>query len=230
VAQGIVHRLEAIEVEKKNRATMLAPNRADESIVQCTAKGLSVSEPGKRVLPGEAIKLDLRLPNLGQVRCEAAVAEKASDLVMHRAAGNRPPDLVLGFRPNDEILESDVRQQIETERPFRGRACVRRFGRNQVGERTVEQVARFTPERPRDAIADVRQRSVAAGLPEPPLLAAFELFDEPFGARVRRARLFLRRVAPRSQQACDASQSALQLRYSLGEHGLNWVSFDRVTE
>ena len=185
VAERIVHRLEPVEVEKKDRATVLSPDRADQSIVQCAAKRLAVGEAGERILPGEPVQLDLRLPDLGQVRCEAAVAEEAPDLVMDGTAGDRPPDLVLGLRPDDEVLEGDVRQQIEAERPFRSRASVRRFGRDQVGEGTFEQVACFTPKRPRHAIADVRQRSVAAGFPEPPLLAALELLDEPFGARVR---------------------------------------------
>ena len=123
VAERIVHRLEPVEVEQEDGATVLSAGRADQGIVQRAAKGFAVGKAGQRILPGKPVELDLRLPDLGQVGCEAAVAEEASDLVMDGTAGDRPPDLVLGLRPDDEVLKGHVRQQIEAERPFRSRTC-----------------------------------------------------------------------------------------------------------
>ena len=143
MAERVVDRLEAVEVEQEDRAAVLAPNRADQSIVERAAKRFAVGEAGQRVLPGEPIELDLRLAHLGQVGGEAAEAEEAADLVVDGPAGDRPPDLVLGLGPDDQILEGDVRGQIEAERPFRGRASVGGLGRDQVGEGPVEQVGRL---------------------------------------------------------------------------------------
>ena len=101
-------------------------DRADQRVVERPAKGFAVGEAGQRVLAREPVELDLRLPHLGQVGSEAAKAEEAADLVVDRPAGDRPPDLILGLGADDQVLEGDVRRQIEAERPFRRRAAVGR--------------------------------------------------------------------------------------------------------
>ena len=152
VAERIVDGLEAVEIEQEHRAAMLPPDRAHQSIVERAAKRFAIGEARQRILAREAVELDLRLAHLGQVGSEAAKAEEMAELVVHRPARDRPPDLVLGLGADNEILERDVRRKIESERPFRGRAAVGGFGRNKVGERPLEQVGRLAP-RPRATLS-----------------------------------------------------------------------------
>ena len=198
VAERIVDRFEAIEIEQEHRAAVLPPDRADEGVVERAAKSFAVGEPGQRVLTRKPVELDLGLPHLGQVGGEAAKAEEAAHFVVDRTAGDRPPDLVLGLGPDDEILKRNVRRKIETESPFGGRASVGGFGRNEVGERPLEQVGRLASEAPSYAVADVRQCSVARRFPKPAFLAALEFLDERLGSRGLRTRLFLGRSTARS--------------------------------
>src|SRR6059058_4202310 len=113
-----------------------------------------------------------------------------AELVVHWPTRDRPPNLILGLGADNEVLKRDVRRQIETTRPFRSRASVGSVRRDTVGERPLEQVRGLTSHRSRDAIADVRQRPVARGFPEPALLAVLEFLHEPLGARGLRTRLF----------------------------------------
>ena len=138
MAERIVDGLEAVEIEQEDRAAVLPAHRADQRVVERAPKHFAIGKPGQRILARQPVELDLRLAHLGQVGSEAAEAEEAADLVMHRPARDRPPDLVLGLGADDQVLERDVRRQVETERPFRRRAAVRRLGRNEVGERAVE--------------------------------------------------------------------------------------------
>ena len=121
MAERIVDRLEAVEVEEEHRAAMLAPHRADQSVVERPAQRFAVGEAGQRILAREPVELDLRLAHLGQVGCKAAKAEEAADIVVNRTARDRPPDLVLGLGPDDEVLKGDVRRQIEAEGALRRR-------------------------------------------------------------------------------------------------------------
>ena len=198
VAKCIVDRLEAIEIKQEYRAAVLPPDRADECVVERPAKSFAVGKPRKRVLARQPVEFDLRLPHLGQVGGEAAKAEEVAELIVHRPSRDRPPDLVLSLGSDDEVLERNMRRKIETESPFRGRASVGGFGRNEVSERPLEQVGRLASEAPGYAIADVRQCSVARGFPEPALLAALEFLDERLGSRGLRTRLFLGRNTARS--------------------------------
>ena len=153
VAERIVDRLEAVEVEQEHRAAVLPPDRADQRIVERAAKRFAVGEARQRILAREAVELDLRLPHLGQVGSEAAKAEEVAELVVHRPARDRPPDLVLGLGADDQVLEGDVRRQIEAERPLRSRAAVGGLGRDEVGERPVEQVGGLASQRARATLS-----------------------------------------------------------------------------
>ena len=146
--------LTALKRSRSSRNTeqrCLRRDRADQRIVERPAQDLAVGKAGQRILARQPVELDFRLAHLGQVGGEAAEAEEAADFVVDRPARDRPPDFVLGLGPDDEVLEGDVRRQIETERPFRRRPAVGGLGRNQVGERAVDQVgwARGPGRRPR---------------------------------------------------------------------------------
>ena len=84
MAERVVDRLEAVEVEEEDRAAVLTADRADQRIVERPAKRLAVGEAGQRILPREAVELDLRLAHFREIGSKAAEAEKAPDLVMHR--------------------------------------------------------------------------------------------------------------------------------------------------
>src|SRR4030095_5478964 len=101
---------------------MLPPNRSHQSVVERSAQRFPVGEAGERILPRKPVELDLRLAHLGKVRREATEAEEMAELVVHRPPGDRPPDLILGLGANDQVLKSNVRGEIEAERPFRSRA------------------------------------------------------------------------------------------------------------
>src|SRR5207237_10015800 len=120
MAERIVDRLEAVEVEEEHGAAMLAPNSAHQRIVERAAKGLAIGQPGQRVLTRKAIELDFRLAHLGEVGGEPAETEESADLVMLRSARKRPPYVVLGLGADDQVLECDVGGRIEIERPLRG--------------------------------------------------------------------------------------------------------------
>src|SRR6185295_18381742 len=108
MAERVVDRLETVEVHEEDRATVLPANRAKQRIIQCPAKHFPVGKAGERILPRKSIELHLRLPHLGQVGCKAAEAEEATDFVVDRAAGDRPPNLILGLGPDDQVLKSDM--------------------------------------------------------------------------------------------------------------------------
>ena len=209
VAERVVDRLEAVEVEQEHRAAVLAAHRADQRVVERPAKDLAVGQPGQRVLARKPVELDLRLPHLGEVGSEAAKAEEAAEFVMNRPARDRPPNLVLGLGADDQVLESDVRRQIEAKCPFRRRSAVGGLGRDQVREWALDQVGGLPAQRPCHAVADVGQDPVAGGFPEPAFFAVLEFLDEPFGARGLRARFFLGgTTAPRPQQSSNASHAS----------------------
>ena len=198
VAKRIVDGLESVEVEQEHRAAVLPPDCAHQGIVERPAKGFAVGEASQRILAREPVELDLGLPHLGQVGSKAAKAEEVAELIVHRPARDRPPDLVLGLGADNEVLERDVRRQIEAKRPFGSCAAVGSVGRDEVGERPFEQIGGLTSHRSGDAVADVRQCSVARGLPEPSSLAILEFLDEPLGSCGLRTRVVLGRIYPSS--------------------------------
>src|SRR5260221_10932215 len=97
MAERVVDRLEAVEVEQEHRATVLAADGADQGIVERPAEGLPVSETSECVLARKPVELDLGLAHLGQVGGEATEAEETADLVVYRPARQRPPGFVLGL-------------------------------------------------------------------------------------------------------------------------------------
>src|SRR5947207_11969617 len=113
MAERIIDRLEAVEVEQEHGAAVLAPNSAHQRIVERAAKGLAIGQPGQRVLTRKAIELDFRLAHLGEVGGEPAETEESADLVMHRPARKRPADLILGLGAKDQVLERYGGGQIE---------------------------------------------------------------------------------------------------------------------
>ena len=69
------------------------------------------------------------------------------------------------------------RASVRMSRPVLG------LGRDQIGERPVEQITRLAADRFRDAAADVGQRPISLGFPEPPFSAVLEFLNQQFGAR-----------------------------------------------
>src|SRR4051794_21699838 len=98
---------------------MLSPRGPQQRIVERAPKRLAVGETRQGVLPSETVEFDLGLADFRQVRRKAAIAEKTANLVVNRAAGDGPPDFVLGLGPDDEVLKRDVGRQIEAQSPFR---------------------------------------------------------------------------------------------------------------
>lgn len=88
MAERIVDSLEPVEVEQKDRAAVLAPNRAHERVVKRSAKRFAVREARQRILFCKPIEFDLRLAHFGKVGGEAAEAEETADLVVDGAASD----------------------------------------------------------------------------------------------------------------------------------------------
>ena len=83
----------------------------------------------------------LGLALLGEVGADAAEAEEAAALVEDRVAGQRPVDVLLACRADDDVGEGEARRKMEAERLAlleRSRTC--RVDRQQIGELAAEQL------------------------------------------------------------------------------------------
>src|SRR6185503_8627222 len=78
VAVGIVHLLEAVEVDEQRREAVTAPARALDRLVERRPEARAVGQSGERVAVGERSDVLAREHLLRDVAPDPAVAEKAA--------------------------------------------------------------------------------------------------------------------------------------------------------
>ena len=91
VAEGVVDRLEAVEVEEHDRARHIAGGRGAQRLAEQLADAAAVGQAGQHVDVGEVGQPLLRLADLGDVGADSAEAFEAAGGVDDRIAGDRNP-------------------------------------------------------------------------------------------------------------------------------------------
>ena len=91
VAEGVVDRLEAVEVEKHDRAGDVAGGRVAQRFAEQLTDAAAIGEAGKDVDIGEVSQPLLSLADLGDVGADSAEALEAAGGIDDRVAGDRNP-------------------------------------------------------------------------------------------------------------------------------------------
>ena len=91
VAERVVDRLEAVEIEEHDRARDIAGGRGAQRFAEQLADAAAVGQAGQHVDVGEMGQPLLRLADLGDVGADAAEALEAAGGVDDRVAGDRDP-------------------------------------------------------------------------------------------------------------------------------------------
>jgi len=107
VPHGIVHLLEPVEIEQKDRTSPALDARGIEDLFQPFRHLEAVGELGERIETRELRHVLLRLARLGQVGARTAKTHEVVELVHDRSARNGPPAFILlaRCRPNGQFLE-----------------------------------------------------------------------------------------------------------------------------
>ena len=87
VAQGVVHVLEAVEVDKQDGQLFGAARGAQQGVLQAVVEQQAVRQRGERIVVGQVVELFLRLLDLGDVARHAHVMGGQRMRVAHRADG-----------------------------------------------------------------------------------------------------------------------------------------------
>ena len=91
VAEGVVDRLEAVEVEEHDRARHIAGGRGAKRLAQQLADAAAIGQARKDVDVGEVRQPLLRLADLGDVGADAAEAFEPAGSIDDRVARDRDP-------------------------------------------------------------------------------------------------------------------------------------------
>ena len=91
MAEGVVDRLEAVEIKEHDRAGDIAGCRRAKRLAKKLADAPAVRKTRKHVDVGEMGQALLRLPNFGDIGSDAAKSFKAAGGVDDRVAGDRNP-------------------------------------------------------------------------------------------------------------------------------------------
>src|SRR3546814_20461376 len=96
MAERVVHRLEAVEVEQQQRAGLRLADVVLERALEQVGDLQPVGEAGERIVARELVDRALRLLLFGQVGASAAKLLTIAIFVADRLARNRPPALLPG--------------------------------------------------------------------------------------------------------------------------------------
>ena len=196
VAERVVDVLEPVEIDHEQRAAFLPVRGVAQGFVERLTHHRPVGQAGQRIEAGKARNLALAAALLGQVGADAPKPEEASALVEDGVAGQRPVNVLLARRPNDDIGERETRRQMEAERlAFLYRILGFGFHRQEIGELPPEKRSRDPLEIVGELLGDVRQGSHRIGFPEPAAAAGFEFVDEALALRACSSSLRRRRPA-----------------------------------
>ena len=91
MAEGVVDRLEAVEVEEHDRARHIAGGRRAQRLAEQLADAAAIGQAGEDVDIGEVGQPLLSLADLGDVGADPAEALEASGGIDDRVAGDRDP-------------------------------------------------------------------------------------------------------------------------------------------
>ena len=138
VAEGVVDRLEAVEVEEHDRARHIAGGRGAQRLAEQLADAAAVGQARQHVHVGEVGQPLLRLAHLGDVGADAAEAFEAAGGVDDRIAGDRNParaarGVELHFERIERLLAEQDAAKLGMAAEQRGQRmaerCRRRAGR-----------------------------------------------------------------------------------------------------
>ena len=117
VAERVVDRLEAVEIEEQDRAGRVAPGRARQSLAEQLADPAAIGQAGKHVHIGEVGQPLLGAADVGHVLADAAKALELAAHVDDRIARQADPARAApGGQLHFEIGEGLARQQDTAER------------------------------------------------------------------------------------------------------------------
>ena len=195
MAERVVDVLEAVEIDQEQRAALLPMGRVAQRLVERLAHHRAVGQAGQRIEPGEPVDLLLGAALLGEVGADAAEAEEAAAIVEDRVARQRPVDVLLARRPDDDVGEGEAGGQVEAERlALLDDSASIGVDRQQIGELAAEQLLGLALEVVGELLRNVGQSAERIGFPEPAAAAVLELVDEML--RLARLRLELEALAP----------------------------------
>ena len=159
VTEGVVDRLEAIEVEKEDRARRARRRSGTKTIAEQLADSTTVRQTRKHVHVRKMREPLLRLAHFGDVAADAAKALEAAGRIDDRIARNRnPARAASGLQLHVELVERLLLKQLTAQ-----------FGiaAQQRRHRVTEQLARRTAEQSRHSRTDISDAILAIDLPQP---------------------------------------------------------------
>ena len=140
MAERVVDVLEPVEIDQEQGAALLPVRGVAQRLVERLAHHRAVGQAGQRIEPRQAADFLFRAALFGKVGADPAEAQEAPTLVEHRIARQRPVDVLVARRADDDVAEREARRQMEAERAL----LAQRVGglvvdRQQVGELAAEQ-------------------------------------------------------------------------------------------
>ena len=140
VAERVVDVLEPVEVDQEQRAALLPVRGVAQRFVERLAHHRAVGQAGQRIEPGEAGDLLLGAALLGEVGADPAEAEEAAAFVEDRVARQRPVNVLVARRANDDVGEGEAGREVEAQRlALLDDVAGAGVDRQQVGELAAEQ-------------------------------------------------------------------------------------------
>ena len=115
MAERVVDVLEAVEIDHKESAALLAMRGIAERFVKRLAHHRPIGQSGQRVEAGEAADFALGLALFGEVRADSAETQEAAAFVEDRIAGQRPVNVLFACWPHDHVGEGEARRKMEAE-------------------------------------------------------------------------------------------------------------------
>ena len=115
MAERVVDVLEAVEIDQEQRAALLALRGVAQRLVERLAHQRAVGQAGERIEAREAADLLLRAALLGEVGADPAEAEEAPAFVEDRIARQRPVDVLVARRADDDVAEREAGRQMEAQ-------------------------------------------------------------------------------------------------------------------
>ena len=179
VAERVVDVLEPVEVDQEQGAALLPARGVAQRLVERLAHQRAIGQAGERIEPREAADFLFRAALLGEVGADPAEAEEAAALVEDRIARQRPVDVLVARRADDDVAEREARRQVEAQRALLAQHVAGLVvDRQQVGELAAEQFFGRGLEIVGELLRDVGQGALVIGFPEPAAPAGFEFADE----------------------------------------------------
>ena len=179
VAERVVDRLEAVEIEEQDRARHIAGGRGAQRLAEQLADAAAVGQAGQHVDIGEMGQPLLRLADLGDVGADPAEAFEAAGGVDDRIAGDRNPALAArGLQFHFERVERLALEQHPAELGIAA---------EQRRHRMADERARRTAEQRGHARGNVGDAIVGIDLPQPADAALLIFLQQQAGALALRA-------------------------------------------